>query len=90
MPPLIVFVHGGPTSQSVARYADEVQFFVTRGYALLQVNHRGSTGYGRDYMKKLRGNWGIYDVEDSVSGAQYLVQEGLADPHRLGISCGSA
>lgn len=89
-PPLIVLVHGGPTSQSTAAYLSEVQFFTTRGYAVLQINHRGSTGYGKAYMMKLRGNWGIYDVEDSVSGAQYLIDQGLADPERVIISGGSA
>lgn len=63
-PPLIVYVHGGPTSQVMARYYGEVQLFATMGYAVLMVNHRGGTGYGREYMNKLCGNWGIYDVED--------------------------
>jgi dipeptidyl aminopeptidase/acylaminoacyl peptidase len=89
-PPLIVLVHGGPTSQSVAAYMSEVQFFTTRGYAVLQINHRGSTGYGKEYMMKLRGNWGNYDVEDSASGAQYLIEQEMADPKRVVISGGSA
>jgi dipeptidyl aminopeptidase/acylaminoacyl peptidase len=89
-PPLIVHVHGGPTSQSVADYNDGAQFFATRGYAVLRVNHRGGTGYGREDMLMLRGNWGIYDVEDSASGAQYLADQGLADPGRLIIMGGSA
>jgi dipeptidyl aminopeptidase/acylaminoacyl peptidase len=89
-PPLIVVVHGGPTSQKTARYDGEAQFFATRGYAVLYVNHRGSTGYGRNYMLKLRNNWGIYDVEDSATGAQYLIDRGLADPKRLVIMGGSA
>ncbi|MBZ0278641.1 MAG: prolyl oligopeptidase family serine peptidase, partial [Anaerolineae bacterium] len=71
-PPLIIEAHGGPTGQRTASYADSTQFFTTRGYAVLQVNYRGSTGYGKAYMNKLRGNWGIYDVEDSASGAAYL------------------
>jgi dipeptidyl aminopeptidase/acylaminoacyl peptidase len=89
-PPLIVMVHGGPTSQKTASYDSETQFFATRGFAVLQVNHRGGTGYGREYMKKLRGNWGIYDVEDSVSGAQYLIDQSLVDPERIVICGGSA
>lgn len=89
-PPLIVNIHGGPTSQKTARYEGEAQFFATRGYAVLYVNYRGSTGYGRNYMLKLRDNWGIYDVEDAATGAQYLVDRGLADAKRLVIMGGSA
>lgn len=89
-PPLIVIVHGGPTSQKVASYEPDAQFFATRGYGVLMVNHRGSTGYGREYMLKLRGNWGHYDVEDSMTGAQSLVDQGLADPKRIVIMGGSA
>lgn len=89
-PPLIVNVHGGPTAQAMADYEDRVQFFTTRGYAVLRVNHRGSTGYGRDYMRALDGQWGMYDVEDSASGAQHLINEGLADSERLVIMGSSA
>jgi len=89
-PPLMVLVHGGPTSQRPARYDPDVQFFTTRGFAVLQVNHRGSTGYGKAYMNKHRGHWGVYDVQDSITGAQHLVNEGLADPDRLVIMGGSA
>lgn len=89
-PPLIIDVHGGPTSQRTARYEAGAQFFVTRGFAMLYVNYRGSTGYGRAYQDKLRGAWGIYDVQDCISGAQHLVEKGLADPHKLVIMGGSA
>jgi len=89
-PPLIVHVHGGPTSQVRAGYAPVAQFFATRGYAFLTVNYRGSTGYGKAYMDKLRGSWGLYDVEDSATGAAYLAQAGLADPARFVIMGGSA
>ena len=89
-PPLIVYVHGGPTSQSRATYSPMAQFFATRGFAFLEVNYRGSTGYGRPYQDKLRGMWGVYDVEDSASGAQALAARGLADPTRLVIMGGSA
>jgi len=89
-PPLVVYVHGGPTSQAQAGYSPVAQFFATRGFAVLEVNHRGSTGYGRAYQDKLRGAWGIYDVEDSASGAQALVDRGLVDPSRLVIMGGSA
>ncbi len=89
-PPLVVIVHGGPTSQVRAGWNAQTQFLTSRGYAVLQPNYRGSTGYGRDYMLKLRESWGIYDVEDSKAGAEYLVREGLADGSRLVIMGGSA
>lgn len=89
-PSLMVLVHGGPTSQRSATFDMEVQFFTSRGYAVLQVNHRGSTGYGKAYMNKHKGNWGVYDVQDSITGAQYLVDEGLANPNQLVIMGSSA
>ena len=89
-PPLIVNIHGGPTSQRFAEYASEVQFFTSRGYALLQVNHRGSTGYGKAYMNMHRGAWGVYDVLDSVDGVNYLAGQGLIDASRVVIMGGSA
>ncbi len=89
-PPLIVTVHGGPTAQATAAYSGEAQFFATRGFAVLAVNYRGSTGYGKTYMNKLRQNWGIYDVEDSASGAAHLAALGLADPAKFIILGGSA
>ncbi len=89
-PPLIVNVHGGPTSQRFAAFANEVQFFTTRGYAVLQVNHRGSTGYGKAYMEMHRGNWGIYDVTDSIDGVKYLADADLVDAGKAVIMGGSA
>jgi dipeptidyl aminopeptidase/acylaminoacyl peptidase len=89
-PPLIVYVHGGPTGQVEAGYAGTMQFFATRGFAVLAPNYRGSTGYGKAYMNKLRGAWGIYDVEDSATGAIHLAQQGLADPSKFVILGGSA
>jgi dipeptidyl aminopeptidase/acylaminoacyl peptidase len=89
-PPLIVLVHGGPTGQTVASYHPQTQFFTTRGYAVLEVNYRGSTGYGREYMLRLRESWGIYDVEDSISGARWLAQHGRVDERRRVIMGGSA
>jgi len=89
-PPLIVIVHGGPTSQVTAGWTPMAQFFATRGYAVLQPNYRGSTGYGREYMLKLRESWGIYDVQDAKSGAESLASRGLADASRLVIMGGSA
>jgi len=90
-PPVAVLIHGGPTAQTPASYGSGgAQFLATRGYAVLQVNYRGSTGYGKAYMAALRGNWGVYDVEDAVSGARYLVETGLAAPDKLVIMGGSA
>ncbi|MFQ5410519.1 MAG: prolyl oligopeptidase family serine peptidase [Anaerolineales bacterium] len=73
-----------------AQFFPDVQYFTTRGYAILQVNYRGSTGYGRAYMLKLRGGWGKLDREDAVSGAKFLADTGRADPRRLVIEGGSA
>ncbi|HEY61850.1 MAG TPA: S9 family peptidase [Anaerolineae bacterium] len=90
LPPLMVLIHGGPTSQRGMHFDSQVQFFTTRGYAVLQVNYRGSTGYGREYRDALKGNWGIYDVEDAVSGAQDLANQGLVDGKKIVIMGGSA
>lgn len=89
-PPLIVSVHGGPTAQSRQGFDPRLQFFTSRGFAWLEVNHRGSTGHGKAYKDALRGAWGITDVEDSASGALAMVERGLADRARLAISGGSA
>jgi dipeptidyl aminopeptidase/acylaminoacyl peptidase len=82
--------HGGPTGQLSARYAASNQFFTTRGYGVLDVNYRGSSGFGRDYRNKLRGQWGIYDVEDVVSGGRALASQGLVDGSKMVIMGGSA
>ncbi|MCY3834407.1 MAG: S9 family peptidase [Chloroflexi bacterium] len=89
-PPLIVNVHGGPTSQRSAAYYSDAQFFTTRGYAVLLVNHRGSTGYGKAYMEMHRGAWGVYDVIDCISGVKHLANEGLIDESKAVIMGGSA
>lgn len=90
LPPLIVFVHGGPTSQVRADYHPEAQFYTTRGYAMLYVNHRGGTGYGKAYKDMHRGAWGVWDVKDAASGAAYLAAQGLVDPNKRVIYGGSA
>lgn len=90
VPPLVVLIHGGPTSQVRAGWRADAQFLATRGYAVLYVNYRGSTGYGRPYMLKLRGNWGICDVQDAVSGMRHLVDSGQVDGGRTVIMGGSA
>ena len=89
-PPLVVTVHGGPTSRSDATLSTSTQFLTTRGVAVLDVNYRGSTGYGRAYRDALRGEWGVRDTLDCVNAARYAAAEGLADPDRLAISGGSA
>ncbi len=90
VPPVVVYVHGGPTSQTPVGFNLEAAFFTSRGYGYFVVNYRGSTGYGRTYRNKLRQNWGKIDLQDSVEGAQALVQKGLADPFKLIIKGGSA
>ncbi len=89
-PPAIVTIHGGPTAQAVASYSDKVQFFTTRGYIVLELNYRGSTGYGRDYMQALRGQWGVVDVSDAVSAAEYLKAQHLAAPDKIVLMGGSS
>lgn len=89
-PPLIVKCHGGPTSRSYSYLELSIQYWTSRGFAVVDVNYGGSTGYGREYFKRLEGNWGILDVEDSIAAAQSLVAKGLADRHRLFIRGGSA
>ncbi|MCW8127312.1 S9 family peptidase [Microbulbifer halophilus] len=89
-PPLIVFSHGGPTGAASAGLNLKIQYWTSRGFAILDVNYSGSTGYGRDYRERLKGNWGVVDVEDVCAGAEYLVSKGLADPERLLIKGGSA
>ncbi len=90
LPPLIVEIHGGPTSQTYPIFSLGHQYWTSRGFAVLDVNYCGSTGYGREYRERLRNNWGIVDVDDCVNGAKYLVEQGLADPKRLCITGGSA
>ncbi len=89
-PPLIVSVHGGPTSVAGVSYRPGHYYWTSRGFAVLDLNYRGSTGFGRDYRRALYGNWGIADVEDAVIGAQWLASQGLANPEQLIIRGGSA
>jgi len=90
LPPLLVMTHGGPTGSTSASFNLRNQFWTSRGFAVLDVNYRGSTGYGRAYREKLKGKWGIYDVDDVVAGANYLVQQAKVDSRRLVIRGGSA
>jgi dipeptidyl aminopeptidase/acylaminoacyl peptidase len=89
-PPLIVISHGGPTTATTARFDVAIQYWTTRGFAVVDVNYGGSSGYGRPYRERLNGQWGIVDVEDAVNAARYLVEQGKADPRRLIIRGGSA
>ncbi len=89
-PPLIVTSHGGPTAQAFGGLAIAVQLFTSRGLAVLDVDYGGSTGYGRDYRRRLEGEWGVVDVDDCVAGARFLAERGDADDDRLAIRGGSA
>ncbi|UTA49137.1 prolyl oligopeptidase family serine peptidase [Simiduia sp. 21SJ11W-1] len=89
-PPLIVLSHGGPTAATSSALNFKIQYWTSRGFAVLDVNYRGSTRYGRAYRDSLKGSWGIKDVDDVCAGAEYLVQQGLADAARLIIKGSSA
>ncbi len=89
-PPLLVLSHGGPTGATDAIFDPEVQFWTTRGFAVVDVNYSGSTGYGRPYRRRLNGQWGIADVRDAVNAATHLVATGKADAARLITRGGSA
>jgi dipeptidyl aminopeptidase/acylaminoacyl peptidase len=89
-PPLVVMIHGGPTSATTSSLRLAVQFWTSRGFAVLDVNYGGSTGFGRAYRELLSGQWGVVDVEDCVAGAAYLAQAGLVDGQRMAIRGGSA
>lgn len=89
-PPLIVVGHGGPTASTSTRLNLEVQYWTTRGFAVVDVNYSGSSGYGRAYRERLNGQWGVADVADCVNAARYLAAHGKADPDRLVIRGRSA
>jgi len=90
LPPLIVMSHGGPTSSASPIFSLDTQFWTSRGFAVVDVNYGGSTGYGRAYRERLNGKWGVVDLQDCVNAARFLVAEGEADPDRLLITGGSA
>lgn len=89
-PPLLVISHGGPTSATTSALRLAVQYWTSRGFAVVDVNYGGSTGYGRAYRERLRGQWGIVDVEDCINAARYLERRGDADGKRMTIRGGSA
>jgi dienelactone hydrolase len=89
-PPLLVMCHGGPTDAASPSLSLGTQFWTSRGFAVMQVNYGGSTGYGRAYRERLNGQWGVVDVEDCANAARYLAAQGLVDKERMAIHGGSA
>ena len=89
-PPLIVLLHGGPTAMALPALKVNVQFWTSRGFAVVDVNYGGSTGYGRDYRERLAGLWGVVDLQDTCAAVDHLVAEGRVDPQRIAIRGGSA
>ena len=90
LPPLIVQVHGGPSAMSRSVYDLRVQYWTSRGFAYLEVNYRGSTGYGRAFRRGLNGAWGVGEVEDVIAGARHLIDAGRVDPSRVAVRGSSA
>ena len=90
LPPLLVHCHGGPTAAASPTLSWGTQYWTSRGFAVLDVNYGGSTGYGREYRLRLEGNWGVVDVADCVNGARHLAATGRVDPERWAISGASA
>jgi dipeptidyl aminopeptidase/acylaminoacyl peptidase len=89
-PPLLVKSHGGPTAATSNQLNLRLQYWTSRGFAVVDVNYGGSTGYGKAYRQRLDGQWGVVDVDDCCNAARYLAKQGLVDPDRLAISGGSA
>jgi dipeptidyl aminopeptidase/acylaminoacyl peptidase len=90
LPPLLVQSHGGPTGATSTALSLPLQFWTSRGFAVLDVNYGGSTGYGRPYRQRLTDGWGIVDVDDHVNAARYLIERGLVEPERTAIRGWSA
>ena len=90
LPPLLVMGHGGPTSHATTALNLKIQYWTSRGFAVVDVNYGGSSGFGRDYRRLLQGAWGIVDVEDCINAAAHLADRGLVDGERLAIRGGSA
>ena len=89
-PPLLVKCHGGPSGVALKGLDWKIQYWTSRGFAVLDVNYRGSTGFGRDYRNSLYGKWGEHDVDDCLAGIEYLKNENLIDPNKIVITGGSA
>lgn len=90
LPPLVIFLHGGPTSAAYPTFNPKTQYWTQRGFAVADLNYRGSTGYGRDYRMELKRQWGIADVEDAVALVDHLSQQQLINPSQVFIRGGSA
>ena len=89
-PPLLVKAHGGPTSQTSTTFRLVIQFWTSRGFAVLDVDYGGSTGYGKEFRQSLQGQWGVVDVNDVCAGAKYCVKQGWVNPEWLCIDGSSA
>jgi dipeptidyl aminopeptidase/acylaminoacyl peptidase len=89
-PPLLVIAHGGPTSRTKDCFSFTVQFWTSAGFAVIDVNYRGSTGYGRKYRDALLSKWGIIDAEDVADAVRYLIKENKVDPDKVAVRGGSA
>ncbi len=90
LPPLLVVIHGGPTGAAVPSLSVGLQYWTSRGFAVVDVNYGGSTGFGRTYRELLKGAWGVVDVVDCIAAARWLAEQGRVDPARLAIRGGSA
>jgi dipeptidyl aminopeptidase/acylaminoacyl peptidase len=90
LPPLLVVIHGGPTASAATELALDVQYWTSRGFAVVDVDYAGSTGYGRAYRELLRGQWGVADVGDCIAAVRWLAEQGRVDPGRMCIRGGSA
>ncbi|MGP4112821.1 dipeptidyl-peptidase 5 [Streptomyces sp. 4N509B] len=90
LPPYVIWAHGGPTGRAPLVLDLEIAYYTSRGIGVAEVNYGGSTGYGRAYRERLRGEWGVVDVEDCAAVARALAAEGACDPARIAIRGGSA
>lgn len=90
LPPYVAMVHGGPTSQATPTLSASIAYYTSRGIGVVDINYGGSSGYGREYRNRLRGQWGVVDVQDTVAVIDALIERGIADPAKIGIEGGSA
>ncbi|KAI8868623.1 alpha/beta-hydrolase, partial [Ramicandelaber brevisporus] len=90
LPPLVTFIHGGPTDHSHGTFTQHLLFFTSRGFGVVDVNYGGSSGYGREYRQRLNGNWGLVDMEDCAAAALHLANSGIVDRNHMAIMGGSS
>ena len=90
LPPLLVMCHGGPTGATSTALNLKLQYWTNKGFAVVDINYSGSTGYGRTYRNRLQGQWGVLEVDDICAGADYLIHQGLVDPQRIAVRGSSA